>query len=64
MATTLGCSTAGGAVLPLVTLEAEQAVVPAPFMRTHRSFLVNVDHVSCSSDRVRDRAVAAARFLR
>jgi diguanylate cyclase len=42
----------------------EQAVVPAPFMRTHRSFLVNLDHVSCSSDRVRDRAVAAARFLR
>ena len=24
-------------------------------MRTHRSFLVNLDHVSCSSDRVRDR---------
>jgi DNA-binding LytR/AlgR family response regulator len=33
-------------------------------MRTHRSFLVNLDHVSCSSDRVRDRAVAAAKFLR
>ncbi len=92
----------------------EKAVVPAPFMRTHRSFLVNLDHVSgfkrdgdkgfcllgsgaraaragqpllpaaraegagprlrphlvqrgrisCSSDRVRDRAVARARSLR
>jgi hypothetical protein len=64
MATTRGCSTAGASCSALVTLEAEQAVVPAPFMRTHRSFLVNLDHVSCSSDRVRDRAVAAATFLR
>ena len=43
----------------------EQAVVPAPFMRTQRSFLVNLDQrLVQQRPRVRDRALAAARFLR